>query len=195
MDNLVGSLLLFLAKHAEERFTIRQLSLSLRIPYATLYRLVLRTGDGLRKERVGSAITLRIDLADPLILHRLVLAAEEERRRFLRQPLFRALATHPLPSGNALVLFGSEAKGGATARSDVDLLILGDGQKRVSFTDEELLYRRRINPLFLSYREFSEMLGDVAENVGKQIRAGHVILQGPETFWRITVETLRAKVR
>ncbi len=196
MDNHRGALLLFLAKHHRERFTVRRLSLLLGVPYATLYRLVLNQGDDLFKERVGTAITLGIDCSHPLVKHRLIIAADEERQRFLKNsPLLRAIAETQLPQNHALVLFGSEAKRTAKERSDVDLLVLNkDGKKTVSFLDQELFYKRKINPIFLTLREFTEMLGAGPENVGKQILSDHVILHNPELFWGVTVATLRDEV-
>ena len=58
-----------------------------------------------------------------------------------------------------------------------------EGNKSISFSKHELLYQKKINPIFLTKKEFKNMLKDTEENVGKQALQNHIILTNPEEFW------------
>ena len=56
-------------------------------------------------------------------------------------------------------------------------------KKNVSFTKYELLFKVKINPNFITKKEFKLMLKDKEENVGKQALYNNIILNNPEGFW------------
>jgi len=82
------------------------------------------------------------------------------------------------------VLFGSYAKNTSTEQSDIDLLVINSsGKKTLSFSKYETLFKKRINPIFITFQEFKKMLKEKEENVGKQALKDHIILNNPEKFW------------
>ena len=58
-----------------------------------------------------------------------------------------------------------------------------DREKSIAFSKYELLFKIKINPIFVTKKEFKLMLKDKEENVGKQALYSHVILSNPEGFW------------
>ncbi|MDP2750863.1 MAG: nucleotidyltransferase domain-containing protein, partial [Nanoarchaeota archaeon] len=113
-----------------------------------------------------------------------VLASDEEKKEFLsNQPITKKIASE-LDTKDTIAVFGSYAKGKQTEKSDIDLLIINkDGKKTLSFSKYELLYKRRINPIFITKSEFRKMIAEKEENVGKQALNNHIILNNPDEFW------------
>ena len=84
------------------------------------------------------------------------------------------------------MLFGSYAKGHPRDDSDIDLLVINKiGDRSINFSKYELLFKKKINPIFITKSEFVKMLKDSEENVGKQALKDHIILNNPESFWRL----------
>jgi len=187
MDNKL-KILNYLGKHMGERFTMHALSKLVGIPYASFYRTLQHMNDILDVETVGRSKTARLNTKNPLAKAHLAISSDEERKEFLqKQPVINKIAAE-LNTKDAVVLFGSYAKRKETEKSDIDLLIINkDGTKSLSFSKYELLFKRKINPIFVTYKEFSKMLQDKEENVGKQALKNHVILNDPELFWRLVL--------
>lgn len=75
------------------------------------------------------------------------------------------LATHleeTLP-GSTIILFGSYARGEDTTRSDIDIVVIGRGEKAVKVEPYEKSLRRRINMNF--YRTWKEMSKELRNNI------------------------------
>lgn len=163
---------------------MHELSRYLHIPYASFYRTVQKMGGFLDIEVVGKSKTLKLNVKNPVIKAHLIVASDEERKEFLkRQPIIRKIAAD-LDTNDTLILFGSYAKGKQTEKSDIDMLIINkDGKKSLSFSKYELLYKRKINPIFVTKKEFKRMLKGKEQNVGKQALKDHIVLYNPEQFW------------
>ena len=63
------------------------------------------------------------------------------------------------------------------------MIINKDGKKSISFSKYEVIFKLKINPIFITKKEFKLMLKDKEENVGKQALYNHIILNNPEAFW------------
>ena len=191
MDNALR-ILNYLAKNYPAAPTMHGLAKALQIPYATFYRTLKAKSDLFLIETVGKAKTVKLNLTQDVLTAHLVLASWEERKELLKhQPIIRKIA-EDLPKDEIVLLFGSYAKGTATERSDIDLLIINkNSEKNASFSKHELLYKKTINPIIVSRKEFEQMLGDTEENVGKQALKNHVVLQEPQRFWEMTLHALR----
>ena len=82
------------------------------------------------------------------------------------------------------MLFGSYAKGSERQSSDIDILVINkNGNKSISLSKYELLFKKKINPIFIKNTEFIEMLREKSENVGKQALKNNIVLNNPENFW------------
>tara|TARA_Y100000031_G_C8061263_1_gene310734 strand:+ start:58 stop:630 length:573 start_codon:yes stop_codon:yes gene_type:complete len=173
-----------LGKNIERSYTMHKLSKLLHIPYASFYRTIQKMKDLLIIETVGKSKTIKLNKNNPVVKAHLIVASDEERKEFLKKNKIIKLIAKELDTKDVVVLFGSYAKGKHTDRSDIDFLIINrDGKKSLSFSKFELLYKKEINPMFITKQEFKNMLKDKEENVGKQALKGHVILNNPEGFW------------
>ena len=174
----------YLGKHIGRSFTMLELSKAVGVPYATFYRTLQRMNDLVKVRSVGKSKTVTLNADNTSIKPYLTISSGEEKQDFLKkQPILGKIASE-LKTKDVVILFGSYANGSETERSDIDLLIISKGGKKsLSFSRYEVLFRKKINPLFVTKSEFEKMLSDSDENVGKQALKNHIILNNPESFW------------
>jgi len=173
-----------LGKHPNNKYTMHELSKELKIPYASFYRTINSIKDLLVIEEVGKSKIIALNKSNKVVKAHLVVSSDEERKDYLKKypPIHKIY--QELNTRDIVLLFGSYAKTTQTEKSDIDLLIINnDGKKSISFSKYELLFKIRINPIFVTKKEFKLMLKDKEENVGKQALYSHIILNNPEGFW------------
>ena len=170
---------------------MHELSKLVKIPYASFYRTVQGMGDALFIETVGKSKTMSLNIGNPVMKAHLIISSDEERKEFLQKhPIIKKI-TSELNTKDIVILFGSYAKGKETEKSDIDLLIMNKGGKKsLSFSKYELLFKKKINPIFITPKEFKAMLKDTEENVGKQALKGHIMLNNPEEFWELVLDEI-----
>ncbi len=183
MDNKL-KIINYLGKHIGERFTMHELSSLVDIPYASFHRTVHQMSDLLEIHSVGRAKTVSLRINNPIAKAHLIVSSDEERKEFLKnKPVIKKIVSE-LRTLDIVLLFGSYAKRKETGRSDIDILVINkEGQKTLSFSKYELLFKRKINPIFVTKKEFKDMLKDKEENIGKQALKNHIVLNNPEEFW------------
>jgi predicted nucleotidyltransferase/predicted transcriptional regulator with HTH domain len=132
-------------------------------------------------EQVGNQKHYRANQESPIFeeLHRIVL-----KTMGLTEPLRQSLA----PSGHkiqAAFVYGSVAKGADTARSDIDLMVIGDD---LTYTDlyeglqkAENTLRRRVNPTVLSPQEWRRKARQKDSMITKLIAQPKIFIFGAET--------------
>lgn len=183
----------YLGKHPKEGFTMHDLSSRLNIPYASFHRYVKRMieHEVLDVKEVGRSKVLKLNLNHPIAKAHLTTASFEDTQEFLgKHPIINKI-TQELSTKDAVILFGSYAKGKETEKSDVDILVINkDGKKSISFSKYELLFKKKINPIFLTKKEFKDMLKAEEETVAKQALKAHIILNNPEKFWGIVLDAI-----
>ncbi len=187
MDNKL-KIINYLGKHAEECFTMRELSILTKIPYATFYREINVMQNLVTIKKVGKAKTIFLNFQNSIVKHYLIISSDEEKKEFLaQQPLLRKISSE-LETKDIVLLFGSYAKGTAHERSDIDFMVINKkGSKSISFSPYEILYKKQINPIFLAKQEILQMLREKEENVGLQALKGHIVLNNPEQFWTLVL--------
>ena len=150
MDNGL-KIINYLGKNIKKSFTMHKLSKVLNIPYASFYRTIQRLTDILNIEIVGRAKTLRLNVHNPIVKAYLIISSDEDKKEFLpRHPILRKISSE-LNTKEVVVLFGSYAKGKESEKSDIDLLIINkEGKRSLSFSKYELLFKKKINPLFIT---------------------------------------------
>ncbi len=191
MDNML-KIVNFLGKKAGKIYTMHELSKLLKIPYASFYRTVKKMNELLITTTIGKSKTLRLNLGNPIIKAHLIVSSDEERKEFLRNQIIIKKISNELDTKDIVVLFGSYAKGTQHKSSDIDLLVVNkDGSKDLFFSKYELLYKKKINPIFITKTEFELMLKAKDENVGKQVLKEHIILNNPEEFWGCALHAIR----
>jgi predicted nucleotidyltransferase len=131
-------------------------------------------------ERIGNQKHYRANRDSPIFdeLHSLVLKTVG-----LADPLRRALGPHADRIKVAFV-YGSVAKGTNTARSDIDLMIVGED---LTYSDlfaalqgAEAVLNRPVNPNFLSVKDWRERLGQKNSFVSKLITQPKIFVVGTE---------------
>ena len=173
-----------LGKHTDHLFTMHELSKSIKVPYATFHRTIQKMGDLLKIRTVGKSKILTLNTDNAVIKSYLTISSEEEMKEYIKkQQIIRKIVSE-LNTKDIVVLFGSYAKSSHREDSDIDLLIINNkGEKSISFSKYELLFKKEINAIFIAKSEFMQMLKDKEENVGKQALKEHIILNNPEKFW------------
>ena len=186
MDNKL-KILNYLGKN-KKKFTMHELSTILKVPYASFYRTVKSMPDLIVKEKAGKATLIEIKSLNPIIKSYLTISSEEEKKEYLKtNPIINKI-TKEIISKEIIILFGSYAKSKQTEKSDIDFMIINkDGSKTISFAKYETLFKKKINPIFLTEHEFRQMLKEKEENVGKQALQNHIILNNPERFWELVL--------
>lgn len=187
MDNKL-KIINCLGKNAGTAFTMRELSKKTKIPYATFYRTLKAMADIILKKTAGKAILVQLNRQNPLIRHYLIISSKEEKDDFVRkQPLISKISSELAQGKYSVILFGSYAKGTQTAKSDIDILVVNEkGERKPDFSRYETIFKVRINPIYATPEEFTAMLAETEENVGKQALKNHVVLYNPEMFWNLS---------
>lgn len=183
MDNKL-KIVNYLGKHLGQPFTMHELSKVTKVPYATFYRVIREMMDLVKIRTIGKSKIVSLNTGNAAIKSYLAISSEEEKKEYLKKQPMISKITSELNTKDAVVLFGSFSKGSEREASDIDLLIINrKGEKSLSFSKYELLFKKKINPIFITKSEFIQMLHDKEENVGKQALKDHVILNNPESFW------------
>jgi len=183
-----------LGKHPNKKYTMHELSIKLQIPYASFYRTINSIKDLLIMEKVGKSKVITLNKQNRILKSHLAVSSDEERKEYIRKyPLIKKIYLE-LDTEDIIILFGSYAKKTQTEKSDIDLLIINkDGKKSISFSKYELLFKIKINPIFITKKEFKLMLKDKEENVGKQALYGHIVLNNPEEFWECVLNGVQQR--
>lgn len=189
MDNLLD-LIYILGKNIGNPLTLRQLSKDAAVPYTTASRLIKEREKLFILEKKGSAILCSINLKDRIAASYLALAERKKADDFCRSSKEISVIRTDLPEGDyAAVLFGSRAAEKHRKESDIDILVINrDGRKNISFSKHGMLFRLKINPIFMSIGEFKHMLEEKGHNLADEIIKNHIVLHGEEYFWRIIFE-------
>lgn len=186
MDNKL-KIINYLGKNQGKKFTMHGLSNLVNIPYASFHRAIQGMGDVIEAESIGKSKVICLNADNPILKSLLTVSSDEERKEFLIKHLIIKKISSELRTESIVVLFGSYAKGKETEKSDIDILVINNGKKELSFSKYEVLFKKKINPIFITQDEFKDMLNDKEENIGKQALKSHIILNNPEGFWKLVL--------
>lgn len=190
MDNRL-KIINYLGKNTPAGYTMHGLSNIVKIPYASFYRTILGMKELLIVTTIGKSKVIRINLNNKIITSYLAISSYEEKKEFLKKHIIIKKIAEELETTDIVLLFGSYAKGKETEKSDLDLLIINKtGKKTLFFSKYELLFKKTINPIFITTTEFKNMLKDKEENVGKQAVKNHIVLNNPEDFWGCVLDAV-----
>lgn len=171
-----------LLANPKRRFTVRELSIQARTPYATTWRTVeeLRALGALTAERVGTSQYLSVNENSALLrdLER-IRSLELSPHRAAAREFARRLAD--VPPVKKAILFGSVAERREAAGSDVDIaVVLSRKSKRAmdqiyaAVAEVQDRTGMKVVPLIVSPEELRSR-----GQLGHALRAGQVLYEGP----------------
>lgn len=178
----------YLGKNFGKKFTMHELSILTKIPYATFYRTIAQIQDLVDITAIGKAKTININTNNKIVNSYLSISSYEEKKDFLKNQPIISKIDKELETKDIVLLFGSYAKKLENEKSDIDLLIINKkGNKTVSFANYETIFKKKINPIFITQKELKLMLEEKTENLGKQAIKNHIVLRNPQDFWNIVL--------
>lgn len=185
-------ILLFIAKNIDKKHSVLEISKILKIPYTTTLRSVKELKDQLKTENIGQTTAVNLNKENELNIAHLAIASFEEKKEYIQSNNLIKLLSRELLVNDIVVLFGSYAKKTQTEKSDIDLIIINKkGEKTINFHNQELIFNKKINPMYFTEEEFIEMIRDKEENVGKQALKNNIILNNSLKFWELIINATR----
>ncbi|MFA5896942.1 MAG: nucleotidyltransferase domain-containing protein [Thermoplasmata archaeon] len=166
----------------KRRFTIRELSMEARTPYATTWRMVeeLKALGALTSERVGTCQYLSVNVDSPLVKDlEKIRSLELSPHRSAAREFARRLTE--VPQVKKAVLFGSVAEGRETPGSDVDIAVVLARRSKHAMdrvyaivSDVQDRTGMKVVPLAITAAELRSR-----GQLGDSIRAGEVLYERP----------------
>ena len=149
----------------------------------------------IQQRKTGDVSTYSLDLSNNLTLAYLNLINEAE----IRQKPFEAIKAirEKMPTEFfILLLFGSQIKGTATKKSDLDIAIIVESEqaKKNTLPVLETIKRREIIKIdyhVFTRKEYLEMLKAENENLGKQIYTDNVVYYGYIAYCKLIMRNKR----
>ncbi|MBI2675716.1 MAG: nucleotidyltransferase domain-containing protein [Candidatus Aenigmarchaeota archaeon] len=179
-----------LARNPGRKFTINEIARELEEYYSFVHRTAgrLAKDDVIDKSRVGKSYICSLNMENEKTLALMVLGEIEKKDEFygrnrelglMLEDLVKSLSTQP--GVDAIVLFGSYAKGAATKESDVDILVVAGRKAEIGRTAKEMYakYGKEINPVIITSQEFRKQK---EKAIIKEIISGHCVLYGAKNF-------------
>ena len=175
------------------RASIREISKRLKKKsYQRVYDAVKELEDKkiLKLERMGKSDIVSLELNHQSVLH---LAYADEKEHIGKIPNYEKLMNLREVSNYLLIVTGSYAKGTATKKSDLDLVIVvPDNQKAIDIQklvdNLTLVFYPKVHLYVFNNKDFLEMLLEKKENYGKEIYRNHLILKNAHIYYEILRE-------
>ena len=206
MDALTLQILELFKNTPAQALTIHHTSKLLKRTYPFVYKKVnqLIASNILNRKEVGRAHEVWPNLKNERTVLYFALNDEQQKERYLKRSSIRGALQDLVEkikrnsAVQAIVLFGSHAKGKETKKSDIDILVITAAKAReidqfvLSIANTvNMVFGCQINPLIVDNEMFKEMLTKPEElNVGKETLNAHVILCGFEHFWILVGDAL-----
>lgn len=183
----------FLGSSIENKFTINEISKTLKEHYSFVHRTINNLAKQLViiKTKVGKAYLCSLNLENEKTLLLLGLSEIEEREKFynlnkelrlILEDFINALQGNII----TLVLFGSYARGTASKKSDIDLLLICKRKLNIESIIKEVYakYGKEIMPIVLDEEGFKKQKDRI---LIKEIIKEHYILYGAENFINLAI--------
>lgn len=185
--------------------SIREMARRLKATYSFVYKAVERmAAEGVLAVAVKGrakmcSLNLKSERARALLAVGSVSRKEEfvKKNRLVGELLGEFVKRMEREDVYSIILFGSYAKGSASATSDIDLLVVGASKARLDSKVEaeansiEARYGKEVNAVVVDKAMFLKSLRSQEVTAVKEALADHVILSGFERFWEMVREELR----
>lgn len=196
MDNLL-KIIHELGKHLNDEISIRKLAIDSEIPYTSTRRTIEENKKLFSIQKKGQAKFITLNKENDIVKHYLIISERYASEKIFKTQKFLNIIKDDIKKGKyALILFGSRAENKHRENSDVDLFIINKkGEKNITFKYLELLANKEINPMYVTEKEFIEMINNDEHNVVKEILNKHILFKGEEYYWNIVWENAIRKKR
>jgi predicted nucleotidyltransferase len=173
--------------------SIREISKQLKKKsYQRIYDAVKDLEDKkiLKLERIGKSDVVSLELNHQSLFH---LAYLDEKEPAGKIPNYEKLMNIREISNYLLMVTGSYAKGTATKKSDLDLVIIApDNQKAIDIQklveNMTLVFYPKVHLYVFNNKDLLEMLLEKKENYGKEIYKNHLVLKNAHIYYEILRE-------
>lgn len=185
-----------LSKNMEKRFTINEISKNLGEYYSFVHKIVNRLSkeDVITKTKAGKSYLCSLNLSNEKTLVLIQLGEIKKREKLYTDKALKLILddfVNSLESVNktrmAIVLFGSYAKGTATGKSDIDILLTGKNVAGVEKITKEIYakYGKEISPIIMTAGDFKKQKD---EAIIREIIKNHYVLYGVDNFVKMVFE-------
>lgn len=177
-----------LLSNKDKEFTIRAISNNVSVDYKAVYIVVKRLikNNVINAKKAGQTILCSINQKG---FNADVFRAEAIRRdELLKNKDLYALHSYFKDIKEPffiLLLFGSYASGKPRKGSDIDLMLIADGNLKKKARDIISLIPLKLHFLDFDSKEFLSMLKTTEFNVGKEAAKNNIILFGIEDYYRL----------
>lgn len=182
-------ILQFLLSNKKKEFTIREIAKETSIDYKAAYITIqgFIENDTISAKKVGQSTLCSINAKT---FNTIIFQAEDTRKKELLKnknitslySYFKDLKTPFF----ILLVFGSYAKKQERRKSDIDLLLISEGEAIKTEIHEKIkLIPLDIHLIDFSAKEFLSMLKTTEFNVGKEAFYNNIILFGIEDYYRL----------
>ncbi len=179
-----------LARNSERRFTINEIAKSLEEYYSFVHRTVNRLAkdDTITIEKAGKSYLCSINLRAEKTVVLIQLSEIEKKNEFysankelkiILEDFVRSAAS--IVNKISIVLFGSYAKGTATRKSDLDILLISKTELGIDKITKELYakYGKEINAILMNSNDLRKQKD---KTLIKEVIKDHYVLYGVEKF-------------
>jgi len=186
MANETLEILKLLISNKEEKFSIRKISMLRKINYKSAYINLKSLGKQgiVDLQKIGNTIlcTFNNNFND------LVFKAEYSRKQDLfkhKDFLIINNSLSELRFSFIALLFGSHAKGNASDKSDIDLMIISEKENEKAIENLLSTFSLNIHLIFFSYEEFLQMKNSKEPSVVSEALKNNIILINIEDYYRL----------
>lgn len=183
------------AADPRKRYSIRDIAKTIGKQYAPVHAAVQRMikKKVLQKQRIGHTDYCSLELKGDASLFCFVEAwrAKQFMRKNMAAGMIIEEALEKLKANfYVLVLFGSYAKGKQAEKSDIDLLLIADNDRRAEELERTLtgisrFSKKALHVMPMNFKDFIYMASDKATNAVNQALGNHIIFSGYEEYYKM----------
>src|SRR3989344_2975498 len=183
------------AADPRKRYSIRDIAKTIGKQYAPVHAAVQRMikKKVLQKQRIGHTDYCSLELKGDASLFCFVEAwrAKQFMRKNMAAGMIIEGALGKLKANfYVLVLFGSYAKGKHAEKSDIDLLLIADNDRRAEELERTLtgisrFSKKALHVMPMNFKDFIYMASDKATNAVNQALGNQIIFSGYEEYYKL----------
>jgi len=185
--SLKEKILRYLIENKGKPVTIRQVSLDLSVDYKNTFQAIGNISDLISKTKFGNSNLIKLNLKPS---HEIFSVENKRTNQFLKENKQLELIRQDIEMLNypfyIVLVFGSYVKKTKTKKSDIDICIISDNEKKTrKLTSKLELLPIKLEIHDFTTEEFESMLKTKEDNIGKEIVKMNIILYGTENYYNL----------